>query len=180
MVKKKRVIVVCLFSFSTMDASFLALLLEASDDSGFEAIEQLGTFSDGSSESIIPIISSCCTDCPKELFIHRIEGFYKNDIPRYNDPTWRTDNTMDKDTKAVMRIRKSKDRQYNGQKKRDEQRSTKHTHKTKDRVTRTPSKTESELRCSARVSSSCSTSGTRRVNLVKYRSWYKEYQGTFL
>ena len=66
------------------------------------------------------------------------------------------------------------------QKKRDEQRSTKHTHKTKDRVTRTPSKTESELRCSARVSSSCSTSGTRRVNLVKYRSWYKEYQGTFL
>jgi hypothetical protein len=41
-----------------------------------------------------------------------------------------------------------------------------HTHKTKDRVTRTQLKTRDELRCSGRVSSSCSTSGTRRVNLV--------------
>jgi len=48
----------------------------------------------------------------------------------------------------------------------DKQRSTKHTHKTKDRVIRTPLKTGSELMCSGRVSSSCSTSGTRRVNLV--------------
>ena len=47
----------------------------------------------------------------------------------------------------------------------DKQRSTKHRYKTKDRVTRTPLKTGSELRCSGRVSSSCSTSGTRRVNL---------------
>jgi hypothetical protein len=39
-------------------------------------------------------------------------------------------------------FRKSKkDRQYNGQKKKDKQPSTKHTHKTKDRVTRTPLKT---------------------------------------
>ena len=37
------------------------------------------------------------------------------------------------DIKMVIRIRKSKDRQHNGQK--DKQRSTKHTHKTKDRVT---------------------------------------------
>ena len=36
----------------------------------------------------------------------------------------------------------------------DKQRSTKHTHKTKDRVTRTPLKTGSELRCSGRVCSS--------------------------
>jgi hypothetical protein len=36
----------------------------------------------------------------------------------------------------------------------DKQRSTKHTHKTKDRVTRTPLTTGSELRCSGRVSSS--------------------------
>jgi hypothetical protein len=44
-----------------------------------------------------------------------------------------------KDTKGVIRIRKSKkDRQHNGQKKRDKQRSTKDTHKTKDRVTPTP------------------------------------------
>jgi hypothetical protein len=34
----------------------------------------------------------------------------------------------------------------------DKQRSTKHTYKTKDRVTRTPLKTEGELGCSGRVS----------------------------
>ena len=49
---------------------------------------------------------------------------------------------------------------------RDKQRSTKHTHKTKDRVTRTPLKTRGELMCSGSVSRSCSTSGTRCVNLV--------------
>ena len=48
----------------------------------------------------------------------------------------------------------------------DKQRSTKHTHRTKDRVTRTPLKTGDELRCSRRVRSSCSTSDIRRVNLV--------------
>ena len=47
----------------------------------------------------------------------------------------------------------------------DKQRSTKHTYKTKGRETRTPLKTWGELRCSGRVSSSCSTSDTRRVNL---------------
>ena len=42
---------------------------------------------------------------------------------------------------GVIRIRKSKkDRQHNGQKKKDKKQSTKHTHKTKDRVTRTPLK----------------------------------------
>jgi hypothetical protein len=45
------------------------------------------------------------------------------------------------DTKGVIRIRKSKkNRQNNGQKKKvqkDKQQSTKHTYKTKDRVTRT-------------------------------------------
>jgi hypothetical protein len=48
------------------------------------------------------------------------------------------------DTKGVIRISISKkNRQHNGQKKKvqkDKQRSTKHTHKTKDRVTRTPLK----------------------------------------
>ena len=48
----------------------------------------------------------------------------------------------------------------------DKQRSTKHTHKTKDRVTRSPLKIEGELRWSGRVGSSCSTSDTRRVNLL--------------
>ena len=58
------------------------------------------------------------------------------------------------------------------------QRSTKHTHKTKDRVTRTPLKTGGELKCSGRVNSSCSSSGTRRVNLITNpvigREWEKK------
>ena len=73
------------------------------------------------------------------------------------------------DTKVVIRIRISKSRRHNGQKKKrqkDKQRSTKHVHKIKDRVTRTPLKTGGKLRRSRRVSSSCSASGTRRVNLV--------------
>ena len=49
---------------------------------------------------------------------------------------------------------------------RDKQRFTKHTHKTKDRVTRTPLKIVVELRFTGRVSSSCSTSGTCRANIV--------------
>jgi hypothetical protein len=73
-------------------------------------------------------------------------------------------------TKGVIRINISKkNRQRNGQKKKvqkDKQRSTKHTHKNKDRVTRTPLKTGGDLMCSGRVGSSCSTSGTRRDNLV--------------
>jgi hypothetical protein len=48
----------------------------------------------------------------------------------------------------------------------DKQRSTKHEHKTKDRVTRTPLKTGGEFRCSGRVGSIWSTVGTRRINLV--------------
>jgi hypothetical protein len=48
----------------------------------------------------------------------------------------------------------------------DKQRSIKHTHKTKDRVRQSPLETTSELRCSDRISSSFSPSGTRRVNLA--------------
>ena len=48
----------------------------------------------------------------------------------------------------------------------DKQRSTKHTYKTKDGVTRTPLKTGGELRCFGRVHNSCSISDTRCVNLV--------------
>ena len=47
----------------------------------------------------------------------------------------------------------------------DKQRSTKDTHKTKNRL-KTPLITGDELRCSGRVNSFCSTSGIRRVNLV--------------
>jgi hypothetical protein len=73
------------------------------------------------------------------------------------------------DTKGVIRIRISKkNRQHNCQKKRykkDKKRSTKHTHKTKDRVTRTPLKTGVELTCSRRVSSCCSTSYSRHGDI---------------
>ena len=61
----------------------------------------------------------------------------------------RTDNTMAKEK---------------GQQ--DKQPSTKHRHKTKNRVTRTPLKTGCELWCSGRVGGSWSTSVTRRANLV--------------
>ena len=46
------------------------------------------------------------------------------------------------------------------------QRFTKHAHKIRDRVTQTPLNTGNELRFAGMVSSSCSTSNTRRVNLV--------------
>ena len=55
----------------------------------------------------------------------------------------------------------------------DKQRSTKHTHKTKDRVTQIPLRTGGELRCSESVNRFCSTSGTRRVNLVNSPYYHK-------
>ena len=81
---------------------------------------------------------------------------------------------------------KKKDRQYNGQKKKDRQYNGQKkdrqynghkskrtntnlqntTQKPKEKATLTPVKSGSELRCSRKVSSSCSTSGTHRVNLV--------------
>jgi hypothetical protein len=64
----------------------------------------------------------------------------------------------------------------------DKQGSTKHTYKTKHRVTRTPLKTGDELRCSG--SSFCSTSGTRRVNLVTNpvisREWGKDREFLYI
>jgi hypothetical protein len=85
----------------------------------------------------------------------------------------------------VIRIRKSKkDRQCNGQKKKDERTNNdlqNITHKkTKDRVTRTPLKSMGELRCSGRVRSSCSTSGARRFTLVTIlvisHEWGKDHE----
>ena len=68
--------------------------------------------------------------------------------------TWRQNNILKQE-----RISK-KNGQHNGQKKKvqkDKQLSTKHSHKTKDRVIRTPFKTGGELMCPGIVSSSCST-----------------------
>ena len=73
-------------------------------------------------------------------------------------------------TKGVIRIRISKkNRQHNGQRKKYKRTNNdlQNIHiKLKDRVTRTPLKAGSELRCSGRVGSSCSTSDNPRVNLV--------------
>jgi hypothetical protein len=64
--------------------------------------------------------------------------------------------------------------------KKDKQQSTKLTHKAKDRVTRTSLKTGCELGCSGRVKTFCSTSGTRRVNLVTNpvisHEWGKDWE----
>jgi hypothetical protein len=71
------------------------------------------------------------------------------------------------DTKGIIRIRKSKrNRRYNGQKKKYKRTNNdlQNIH-IKDRETRTL-KTWGELGCSGKVSSSCSTSDSRRVNLV--------------
>ena len=74
------------------------------------------------------------------------------------------------DTKGVIRIRKlKKDRQYSGQKKKDNRTNNdlqSATQKTNDWATRALLKTRGELRWSRRVSSSCSISGTRHATLV--------------
>ena len=49
--------------------------------------------------------------------------------------------------------------------KKDKQRSSKHTHKSKDRITQTPLKIGGELKYYGRVGSSCTTSGARRITL---------------
>ena len=62
----------------------------------------------------------------------------------------------------------SKDRQHNDRKEMDKRINNdlqNITHKIIDRVTRNPLKAEGEPRCSEKVSSSCSTSGTHRVRL---------------
>jgi hypothetical protein len=81
--------------------------------------------------------------------------------------------------REVIRIHVSKTKHWPNEKgQKDKQRSTKHTHKTKDRVTRNPLKTGDEFRCSRRESDSCSTSRTHSVNLVTNpvisREWGKD------
>ena len=76
------------------------------------------------------------------------------------------------DTKGIITIGKSKkNRKYNDEKKGDKKTNNDQqniTQKPKDRVTRNPVKTGVELGCSGRVGKSYSTSGTRRVNTLKY------------
>ena len=72
---------------------------------------------------------------------------------------------MFEDTMGVITIRKSKNRQHNGQRKKDKRTNNdlqNTTQKTNGRATPAPQIQE----FSGRVSSSCSTSGTYHVNLV--------------
>jgi hypothetical protein len=55
------------------------------------------------------------------------------------------------------KIISKKDRQHNGQKKKNNNDKQNITQNTKDRATRTPLQTVGEVRCSGRVGSSCST-----------------------
>ena len=77
------------------------------------------------------------------------------------------------DTKGVISSRYlKKDTQYNGQRKKTEKQTNdlqNTTHKTKDRATRTPHKSRDGLKCSGRVSISCSTSNTRQLPLLQTR-----------
>jgi hypothetical protein len=86
-----------------------------------------------------------------------------------------------KDTKGVIRIRKlKKNTMVKRKSTKDKQRSTKHTHKTKDRVTQTSLKIGGELRCTGNVGIFCSTRDTRRVNLITNpvisHQWGKDWE----
>ena len=74
-----------------------------------------------------------------------------------------------KDTKRLIRSRKSKDILYNDQNKQDKMTNNdlqNTTQKTEDRSIGTPLKTMGEHKCFGRVSSSWSTCGTRRAALL--------------
>ena len=77
----------------------------------------------------------------------------------------RTDNTMAKRTEGQTT-------QWPKEQK-DKQRSTTHTYKTKDRLTRTPLKTGGKLRCFGRVSRFCSTRHYSILFNNKNKLWYK-------
>ena len=61
-----------------------------------------------------------------------------------------------------------KERQNNGQKKKDQKMIYKAQQKSKDRATRIPHITRDERMCSRKISSSCPTSCTHRVTLVHH------------
>ena len=95
------------------------------------------------------MFGAMCTVHYKAYSVNTILKYAWRVLP-FPPPIKLTDTTKEEfeDTKRVIRIRISKNRQHNGQTKvqKDKKRSTKHTYKTKDRVTRTPLKTRGELR----------------------------------
>ena len=116
----------------------------------------------------------CCSVClPNSLGI----PLYYINLSKTSFPIWLNGHSVRRIWRyqSVIRIRKSmKDRQHDGQRKKDylkdKQRSTKHTHTTKDRVTRTPLKTGSELRCFGRV---FSISCCQYICCIEYKSCFK-------
>jgi hypothetical protein len=66
---------------------------------------------------------------------------------QHNDQKRRTNNTMAKREEQTTQWPKEKNKQHNDQKKKGQREKlrSKHTHKTKDRVTRTPLKTRGQL-----------------------------------
>jgi hypothetical protein len=87
------------------------------------------------------------------------------------------------DTKGLFRIGciSKKNKIYNGQKKRDKRTNNdlhNSTQKTKNWTTQIPHKTEGDLRCSGRVSSSCSTRSTHCATLDE--SWTKKELDVYL
>jgi hypothetical protein len=74
-----------------------------------------------------------------------------------------------KKLKGKSEAENAKDRQYNGQKKKDNNYLQSTTHKTKEQASRSPLKTGGELRCSRRVISSRFSRDNRRATLVTTR-----------
>ena len=77
--------------------------------------------------------------------------------------------TEEGQTTQRQREKRQKDRQHNGKEKKDKRTDNdlpNTTQKAKDRTKRTPTKTGDERRCSGRVSSSCFTCDTRRLNFL--------------
>jgi hypothetical protein len=107
--------------------------------------------------NLLAIISPFKIDCLMLLYKCKMKSVMNKIVTRR---VWR----YQRGNQTVYRRTDKNKGKTKGQK--DKQRSIAHTYKTKDRVTRTPLKIGGELMCSGRVGSSCSTSGTRRVNLV--------------
>jgi len=102
------------------------------------------------------------------VYYHKSSSVYKTDQRHgmyMQNSEWLFRQEMFEDTKVVIRSRKSKNMQCNGQKKKDNRTNNymqNTTQKTKDLVTPTPLKTGGELGYSGKISSFCSTCSTRR------------------
>ena len=98
-----------------------------------------------------------------------VTQLFRSGQPSHGDDRKTFEKDFEDTKEGVIRIRKSKkNRQHNGQKKKYKRTNNdlQNIHIKLKIEYHEPNKNRSELRCSGRVGSSCSTSGTRRVNLV--------------